>query len=150
MSHTKYWSKYVVFVLCTSYLLSPSGRNEPGQVMLCHSPVTHGSCVKESSWLGWVGYHLNRSVNTDLNTNQHNTCLSGCLKTTTIDGLRLLSLVPAPVQWVLDGGWKKWVQPHSELDPDPKHCGEGRWWMEFSASLVILHTLLSTLCYRVV
>lgn len=60
---------------------------------------------------GVLHYHLNKAVNIDLNTNQRNTRLSGCLKTTTVGGLRLFSLVPAPVQRVLDEGWKKWVQP---------------------------------------
>lgn len=84
---------------------------------------------------GVLHYHLNKAVNIDLNTNQRNTCLSGCLKTTTVGCLRLFSLVPAPVQRVLDEGWKKWVQPWCQLDADPKCCGEGRWSMcLFSAS----------------
>lgn len=58
-------------------------------LMAVVEPVCEGELMARMSWM--LHHHLNRAVSTDLNTNQCNTCLSGCLKTALIGGLRLLS-----------------------------------------------------------
>lgn len=65
-------------------------------LMAVVEPMCEGELMARMS--GVLHHHLNRAVNTDLNTNQPKTSLSGCLKTTTVGVLRLLSPVPASVQ----------------------------------------------------
>lgn len=101
-------------------------------LMAVVEPMCEGGLMARMS--GVLHRHLNRAVNTDLNTHQPKTSLSGFFwRWLQLVVFWLLSLVPAAVQRVLDEGWKKWALPCSQLDPDPKWCGQRRWWWEFSS-----------------